>query len=106
MPMRLKPLEGFGTLSAKRLARFESKSAVRLPDDYRQFLLEHNGCYPGGAYTVSFADSGKLSGSLIKVFLGIPSQAESCASIAWATQAYAGRFPPGFLPVAFNPGGD
>lgn len=37
----------YGKLTEDRLVRFEKILGTRLPDDYRLFLLEHNGPYIG-----------------------------------------------------------
>ncbi|WP_052400593.1 SMI1/KNR4 family protein [Oceanobacillus jeddahense] len=33
-------------LTLKELVTFESKNNVNFPNDYKEFLLEHNGGYP------------------------------------------------------------
>lgn len=36
----------YGKLTERRLAKLEKQLGVRLPDDYRAFMLEHNGGRP------------------------------------------------------------
>lgn len=52
--MKIKQLNSFGELTPDRLARFEREHILRLPEDYRQFLLEYNGGIPGPEDTIDF----------------------------------------------------
>jgi hypothetical protein len=42
--------DSFGPLSQKRLYAFERKAQIRLPPDYCEFLLEHNGGQPAPSF--------------------------------------------------------
>jgi hypothetical protein len=43
----------FGTLSESRLADFEKNLGYRLPEDYRKYLLSHNGGTPNPGFFTS-----------------------------------------------------
>lgn len=46
MALEIRDANRFGPLTEERLARLETRLKARLPDDYRQFLLRHNGGRP------------------------------------------------------------
>jgi hypothetical protein len=74
--MKIKQSNPFGELTPDRLDRFEREHALHLPEDYRQFLLEHNGGIPTPEDTIDFEGGS----SDIKCFYGI-SDGENEASL-------------------------
>ncbi len=54
----------FGNLSEETISSFEKKNGIKLPDDYRRFLLSYNTCevFPQDFWDVTGEDGGKLYG--------------------------------------------
>ena len=99
--------EEFGALNPERLAKLESEWDCHLPDDYRAFLLAHNGGEPDRwDYEIPLLDHGEPSEAGLQVGFGIQEPWGSPANILWVLEAYAGRLPDGFLPIARDPGGN
>jgi hypothetical protein len=99
--------EEFGALNPERLATLESEWDCHLPDDYRAFLLANNGGEPDRwDYGIPFLERGEPSEAGLQVVFGIQEPWESPANILWVLEAYAGRLPDGFLPIARDPGGN
>ena len=46
MALKIRDANRFGRLTEERLTRLEKRLKGRLPEDYRQFLLKHNGGRP------------------------------------------------------------
>jgi hypothetical protein len=46
MALRIRDANRYGRLSQERLKQLETRLRGRLPDDYRSFLLRHNGGRP------------------------------------------------------------
>jgi hypothetical protein len=107
MTMALQPLSEFGPLTPDRLAAFEGEQGCRLPDDYRAFLLAHNGAVPAPGYAIPYVDlQDESDEATLHVLFGIQEPWASSANILWRLQADSGRLPAGFLPVGCDPGGN
>ena len=97
MTFRLK--RSFGTSSLESISKFEKKFDVVLPEDYKVFLLEHNGGVldPNGCFIKGpdqFVPIGLLFGLLEKKTRGFD-------LVHWAEE-HLGDFPKGVVPI----GGD
>ncbi|MDR2492648.1 MAG: SMI1/KNR4 family protein [Coriobacteriales bacterium] len=57
-------------LAEKDIAEFEEQFGIRLPDDYKAFMLEHNGGTPEGTWVFDFFEAaiGDVSGSDVRYF--------------------------------------
>jgi hypothetical protein len=78
------------------LAAVEARLGVRFPDDYRQFLLTHDGARPE---TNEFGIPGTKGGSGVNDFL-------SLAQVVAEKERRRERVPPNAWPVAYAEGGN
>lgn len=82
----------FGSISAERLGEFEAKYSLKLPDDYRTFLLDHNGGKPK-------PNINKNPETDIQWIYGIH-HAEYWASLEEHIATYENRIPSKTVPIA------
>ena len=92
------PIDEAPTLTEESLQAVEQKYACRLPDDYRQFLLENNGGFPSPDCVV-FTESGHETASDVFCFLAVGDE-RAWASMEWHSETYADRLPKSTLPIA------
>ncbi|MEG4319219.1 MULTISPECIES: SMI1/KNR4 family protein [unclassified Microcoleus] len=89
--------------SEKDLSSLADYLGIRLPDDYKSFLLSHNGGVPTPS---NFPLLNHPENILpIQVFFGIETLIVS-VSITWNFQAYKDRIPDKFLPIGCSDFGD
>lgn len=81
------------------VAALENSQQIKLPADYRKFLLEYNG---GRPVPDSFYFKGKTRGSSVDWFLGTD-ESESNSFTAYL-KIYKNRIPRNFFPIASDPG--
>jgi cell wall assembly regulator SMI1 len=90
--------------SADAINAFESSHGIRLPADYRKFLLATNGGRPKLAnFPVDgfpHAETWDIA-FFMSIGGGIPTQ-----ELAYALELYAGGLPDGVLPIAGDDGGN
>jgi hypothetical protein len=94
----------FGMLTVEKLEEFEQNYGIKLPDDYRSFLLRYNGGSPEPGI-VDFVQYGDNQSDIVNYLCGIHN-GEYWASLEWYTQTYKGRIPVGFIPFGYDPGGN
>jgi hypothetical protein len=94
----------FGALTEERLAEFEHQMSARMPDDYRSFLLQHNGGKPNPD-TVDFVLEGEPTSSDLQYLCGIH-RGEYWASLTGHVKMFSARIPAGFLPIGYDSGGN
>lgn len=87
-----------------RVAVLEAKLRTRLPDDYREFLLEHNGGRPKPAKFVFARRIGPYTDSLVDWFLALYDGEHS--NLETVCGWLANRIPDNLLPVAIDPFGN
>jgi hypothetical protein len=97
--VKVKQSNRFGSLSSRTLLEFERKHSLRLPEDYRRFLLEHNGGDPHPTNTIDFEESGRSTSSDVQFIYGIHG-GEYWASLEWHLECYEGRIIEDGLPIA------
>lgn len=103
--MRIKQSNQFGKLSRRSLGAVERKHSLRLPEDYRRFLLKYNGGAPSPMNTIDFEEEGRSTSSDVQFFYGIH-HGENWASIEWNLECFAGRIVEEGLPIAGDSGGN
>ena len=87
----------FGKLDLQTLDDFVKKYSLILPDDYKKFLLEHNGGAP-------VPSTNKTPETFVQWIYGI--HQEDWASLEWKIEIYDERMPSNTLPIASDPGGN
>ena len=88
----------FGKLDSQTLNDFIKKYSLTLPDDYIQFLLEHNGGAP-------VPSTNKTPETFVQWIYGIQDE-ENWASLEWNMEIFDERIPSKTLPIASDPGGN
>jgi len=91
------------SLADPDIEQCENRLGLSLPDQYRHFLLQHNGGLP----TPDVVDVAGLSQSPtdVQVFFGIY-QTISSNELDWNVHAFEGRLPKGAIPIACDYGGN
>lgn len=91
-------------LTEHDLDQLEIRIGVRLPHDYREFLLKYNGGrpIPSGFLIQGFPNNPY---GMIHYFFGIDDQLES-NNLMWHWEVMNGRLPDGLLPIAGDHSGD
>lgn len=92
-------LNAKGPLAEDVLQSKENEWGVRLPEDYRRFLLQYNGGWPEPD-SFKFKDSDK--GSSVQAFFGIKGQYDLLDEV----RRYRRRLPERLFPIAIDPGGN
>ena len=92
------------SLREEDIRTFELQLGISLPDDYRRFLLAHNGGQPEpGAFPVFSFAVGDYA--VLNRFLGIR-QGEYEDLANYYVNVFRGRIPGDLLPIASDPGGN
>lgn len=91
-------------LSPEDIRRIESLTGISIPDEYRAFLLKHNGGRPiPNTFPIEGLENNPFGD--IQVFFGIDDPVESC-NVYWNYEVHKGRIPSNLLPIACDDGGD
>ncbi|MCE9546854.1 MAG: SMI1/KNR4 family protein [Planctomycetia bacterium] len=98
--LKIKPIDGAPTLTEDSLREFETNQQCKLPDDYRRFLLRHNGGFPYPD-CVAFKEAGRPTASDVFCFHAVDDE-RPWASMAWHLKTYADRIPKHTLPIAHD----
>ena len=87
------------------LAALEASLGCRLPDDYRQFVLDCNGGHVGGLlWFYGRTPTGEMVDAGIHHIGGL--REESYLSLTWARDCHAGRIPDDLLWIMDDPFGN
>jgi hypothetical protein len=82
----------------------EAELGFRLPDDYREFLLQYNGGQPEA--TVFRWGSGSYMGSSVRYFYSVTEDFTFSLAYHYKIYALAGRIPKWTLPISPDAGGN
>lgn len=93
----------FPPVTSEELVRVERQLGIDLPDDYRSFLLEHNGGRPK-PNTFPIHNFPSSSRGILEEFIGIKKGAYT--DIRKQLNVFRDRIPPDCLPIARDPGGN
>jgi len=100
--MQVQNANRFGALPLQRLEQFEALLGTRLPDEYRQFLLQHNGGKPTPSVFMISADEGD---AMLHHVYGLH-DGPLHIRLDRARQTYLDRMPRSLFPIADDPGGN
>jgi hypothetical protein len=100
--MRIENSNKYGRLDEKKLLKFEADIHGRLPEDFRAFLLEHNG---GKPIPFSFTISKELGIDSIHHMLGLHN-GPKYFRLDKSWKAYRNRMPTTIVPFADDPCGN
>jgi hypothetical protein len=101
-PYHLEMTKAVRPATTAALRRFEAKYDCKIPQEYAQFLLQHNGGTPKRSYCKY--GKGPYQDVDIKHFFGIRPTGYDSLEIAW--KVYAGRIPADTFPIATDGGGN
>ena len=94
--MRIKVKNPYGATSREEIQQFEARRKVKLPDDYKLFLLDSNGGAPDPR---TFEVPGwPFEGSALDFFYGIHDKKSS--RLDRACEVYTDRIPADLIPIA------
>ena len=94
----------FGELTPEQLVEFEQRYRLKLPEDYRSFLLEFNGGRPKPEI-IDFIQNGDDQSDIVN-YLGGIHNGEYWARLEWQIDSLKDRVPKGFIPIGDDPGGN
>jgi SMI1 / KNR4 family (SUKH-1) len=89
----------FGATNVAELDHLESRHDIRLPADYRSFLLDHNGGDPRPSNHFDVVGNDEMTAVTVHYFHGI-FQEPLWASLDWLKEIYKDRIIPEGLPIA------
>lgn len=93
----MKPLSGQRKLTEELVQAFERQHKCKLPADYREFLLEHNGGFPTPD-CVLVDESGRRTVTDVFCFFALGDE-RPWASVEWNLDTLAARLPKDTLPI-------
>lgn len=91
------------SITAKEIDALENTIGKPFPEEYRAFLLGHNGGRPEPA--IVDIDGASQGASQIQIFLGVTGPVES-ETLEWSWQVFQERIPERLLPIADDPFGN
>jgi len=95
--------EEFPSISQKDILKLEATIKSKIPDDYKEFLLQHNGGRPQ-KYYFSFKLNSKVTKGYLDWFLGIHKKMNE--NIYQYIKMYKNRIPSDLIPIGHDPGGN
>jgi cell wall assembly regulator SMI1 len=98
LPMHLEQSNPYGSIDPVDLVEFEETNEVSLPDDYKDFLLEHNGGRPEPNELLELSTD-------VQWLYGMVEE-PAWASFFHALDTYEGRIPAWYIPIGTDSGGN
>ena len=102
--MKIEQSNRFGALTSEQLSAFELRHGLSLPEDYRQFMIAHNGGVPIPD-AIDFLHGRKKNTSNVRILYSII-PGDDWASLDKTMQAYKGRIISEGVPVGEDSGGN
>ncbi len=101
----IEQMEGCGRrLSDEDIRELEDRIGIRLPGDYKAFLVKYNGGRPRPrAFPIEGLANNPFG--VVLDFFGIDDPVESC-NLDWNFEVHRGRVPVNLFPIACDDGGD
>jgi hypothetical protein len=94
----------FGKLHDDALTHFEDSHHLKLPEDYRAFLLKYNGGTPSPDI-IDFVEDGRETSSDINYLYRIH-EGPYWASLEYGLETFQGRIPEPFISIGYDAGGN
>ena len=104
MEIKIKDSNPFGPTNSQEIKKMGEETYAEWPDDYKQFMLKHNGGTPQ-TDIFKYKRGSKESIYPVSHFFGIH-DGEYWARMQWALESLQDRMPPEFLPIAYDGGGN
>jgi hypothetical protein len=101
--MRVEIHESKAPITDDQIKKIENRLRISLPQDYKDFLLKHNGGYPDPDAFI-FRRGEKSEEGAVDRFLAIHDGQHD--NLARYLEWYKGRLPRNLFPVAHDPGGN
>lgn len=95
--MRIEQPNEFGMVDMKEMIAFEQENEIKLPQDYKAFLIENNGGKP--------VYEGNSDGILVDWFYGFH-EGPAWSTIYYAIDVFHSRIPSWFFPIGCDPFGN
>lgn len=93
-------------VSEDAIAAFEQRIGVPLPDDYRSFMLAHNGGKPSRKAFVYKDFSGPYTDSAVRYFFAFTSNQDKSIRGNYGIYVGGSRVPRDLVPIATDEGGN
>lgn len=99
--------ESVAPVSEATILEFEAIFRLQLPQDYKEFMLEHNGGRPEDDWVFDFIETGseEPTSSMVCDFMSFSAEYDSLQN-AYKNLIEAKEVPTGLLPIADDPGGN
>jgi hypothetical protein len=96
--MEIRHSNEFGTIQLQVIVDFEEANDIKLPEDYKQFLFEHNGGRP-------YPCISPVVKSDVQWIYGMVRE-PNYASLFWHIEIFQRRIPSWYFPIANDSGGN
>ena len=96
--MEIRHSNEFGKIRLQDINDFEETNEVKLPEDYKQFLIEHNGGRP-------YPYISPVANSDVQWIYGMVYE-PNYASLFWHIEIFQKRIPSWYFPIANDSGGN
>lgn len=95
--MQIEEKDPYGPTSREEIAQLETRWKIKLPDEYKKFLLTSNGGRPNP--DVFDVPGWAHQGSVLKIFYGIHAGSKA-SRLDRAIEVYTDRIPADLIPIA------
>lgn len=92
----------FNSITVEAVVALEQRLSLELPEDYKQFILRHNGGYPTPNRFIFLDFRGHLTDSSLDYFLPIGSDIDDNVLFVYESMLSDEKLPFGMLPIAYD----